>query len=109
MEYGNTEVFLSARQREALIQQYLGKSVKVKINKGNNIAAVKKSLPYVLNIPEEGLEIVLGVIGYLLNAAGYLGNNEYGYKGHYGKKYQISTYQGHSAGYPTALAVVGTV
>jgi len=44
MEYGNTEVFLSARQREALIQQYLGKSVTVEIDRPVGFHHVTKGI-----------------------------------------------------------------
>ena len=33
MGYGNTEVFLSPEEREALIQQYLGKTVDIRIDR----------------------------------------------------------------------------
>lgn len=51
MEYGNTEVFLSAEEREALIQAYLGKTVDVVIDRPIGYHHVTKGihLDYTVN------------------------------------------------------------
>lgn len=45
MEYGNTEVFLSAQEREALIKRYLGKTVDVIIDRPIGYHHVTKDVP----------------------------------------------------------------
>lgn len=51
MQYGNTEVFLSSEQREALIQTYLGKTVTVRIDRPIGYHHVTKGihLDYTVN------------------------------------------------------------
>ncbi len=51
MQYGNTEVFLSSEQREALIQTYLGKNVTVRIDRPIGYHHVTKGvhLDYTVN------------------------------------------------------------
>ena len=51
MGYGNTEVFLTAQQREELIQNYLGKTVTVTIDRPVGFHHVTKGvhLHYTLN------------------------------------------------------------
>ena len=51
MGYGNTEVFLSPRQREALIQEYLGRTVTVTVDRPIGFHHVTKGihLDYTVN------------------------------------------------------------
>lgn len=51
MSYGNTEVFLTAQERETLIRQYLGKNVRVQIDRPIGFHHVTKGihLDYTVN------------------------------------------------------------